>query len=967
MSVRIRTAFISAIVLLLFVSLFFVISTFFTQQGLTETIKRDLLLSADILDDLVSTKVDLLRAQADTVAAVLDEVEDEERIKAILDDHLPDYDDFLALTVVDRDGVVAEAGVATTDAALVGSEYAKAAFEGESVISTTRIDEDTGTLVMHVCVPIDAKHVLSVTIDGMTFSDLLSPYRLWDSGHVYMIDETGTVLANYRTNMVTERRNYTIMMETDPTVTPVGNFVKNALAGESGFDVYNFDGGDRLCYFFVPHTTAVNWRVVVVAPLAESPAAGVQNGLNISAFILGILGIIAAIILSVPMSEPYYKVHEQAISLEEASNAASKATEAKSQFLANMSHEMRTPLNAIIGLSELTLDSDTINEQDRNNVEKVYASGMILLTIINDILDLSKIESGNFDIVNDTYDVSSMINDTANTNIVRIGTKPIEFKLDVSPDLPCKLFGDELRIKQVFNNLLSNAFKYTRSGTVVWKIWSENDEEGAWLVSSIIDTGIGIKEEDVKRLFAAYNQVDVKSNRSVEGTGLGLSIALNLVQAMRGRIDVQSEYGVGSTFTVRMFQGLEDECVIGKELADKLMSFNLVDHKRNNKKQLQRMQMPYARVLVVDDVPTNLDVVRGILKPYAMQVDCVLSGEEAVSLIKGGYPIYDAILMDHMMPAMDGVEATAIIRSLDSEYARTIPILALTANAIVGNEEMFLSNGFQAFLSKPIDIVAMDAALRRFVRDKDKERRWQEEHEDASESASIVGCDADGGGTALESDADKTQESSNGNAAISAILFGIDNLDVRVGLSRFSNDVGLYCEVLESYLKNTPSLLDTLRATAENDLEAYAICVHGMKSSSRNIGCEEIGAAAEALEKAAKTNDVNFVAKNNEQLIYDVESMLDALRNALVAIKGGPIAAAKERKSQPDLQTLIALRDACANFRVDAVDSELSKLNNYTYARGSELIEWLSEQAVLMNYEEMRGRLDTELALRGSA
>jgi signal transduction histidine kinase/CheY-like chemotaxis protein len=455
---------------------------------------------------------------------------------------------------------------------------------------------------------------------------------------------------------------------------------------------------------------------LVGCDVSDVQYAAVMNPLL--ALLVGGIALIIALMVFI-----FFKLNRENKLLAELNEVAQSAANAKSNFLANMSHEMRTPLNAIIGLSELSLSSGELAESSADNVAKVYNSGVTLLGLVNDILDLSKIEAGRFEVVPAAYDLPSLINDTVNLNIMRIGEKPIIFDLEVDGSLFSSLYGDELRIKQVFNNLLSNAFKYTRKGRVSWSISSEHDGESVWLVSEIKDSGIGIRPEDVSKLFMDYNQVDVKSHRAVEGTGLGLAITKNLVQMMDGSIEVESTYGEGSSFHVRLRQGFVSDTRIGDDVAKNLKHFKYSDEKRLRSEKLIRIRLPYARVLVVDDVPVNLDVARGMMQPYQMQIDCVTSGEEAVELVRDGEVRYNAIFMDHMMPVMDGIEATRIIREeIGTDYAKSVPIIALTANAIAGNEELFLGKGFQAFLSKPIDIERMDQVIRKWVRDRELEK-----------------------------------------------------------------------------------------------------------------------------------------------------------------------------------------------------------------------------------------------------
>jgi CheY-like chemotaxis protein len=415
-----------------------------------------------------------------------------------------------------------------------------------------------------------------------------------------------------------------------------------------------------------------------------------------------------------------------------------------------MSHEIRTPLNAVIGLSEIELRGN-LPESSRNNIMQIHQSGSSLLGIINDILDISKIEAGAFELIPVVYETAPFIYDTVNLNRIRIGSKQINFVLEINGDFPKKLVGDELRVKQILNNLLSNAVKYTKEGTVTLSVSSPSTEsalfiEGASSIEdvssaaneplvkavrdnetilrfSVQDTGIGIRKEDMDKLFSGYTQLDTKANRMIEGTGLGLEITKNLVEMMGGSVIVESEYGKGSVFTVTLVQELlpsaegTDLAVIGEEVAENLRNFRYVsDRKRDD---IAPAWMPHGRVLIVDDVPINIMVVEGLLEPYGLMVDSVLSGQEAVEKIISEEHSYDLVFMDHMMPGMDGIETTKVIRAWEKDQAKEqIPIIALTANALAGNIDIFLSAGFDGFISKPIDIVQIDDALNKWVRDK---------------------------------------------------------------------------------------------------------------------------------------------------------------------------------------------------------------------------------------------------------
>jgi signal transduction histidine kinase/ABC-type amino acid transport substrate-binding protein/ActR/RegA family two-component response regulator len=411
-------------------------------------------------------------------------------------------------------------------------------------------------------------------------------------------------------------------------------------------------------------------------------------------------------------------LRDTSVRLESALADAKEANSAKSNFLAQMSHEIRTPMNAVIGLSQLMLDGERLPREIETNLEKIYGAGSTILSIVNDLLDISKIESGRFELYPAQYETPSLINDVITQNIMRIGEKPVKFRLEADENLPALLHGDDLRVKQIFNNLLSNAFKYTNAGTVDWRLTFEREDGFVWLVSSIADTGIGMTRESLSKLFSEYNQVDAATNRKVEGTGLGLAITKRMAEMMGGSVTVESEYGKGSVFTVRLRQGFVSDTPIGKEVAENLMSLRYNLPKRGGGLKLKRADLSHAHILVVDDVPTNLDVMRGMLKPYNVNVDCASSGRQAIMMIRSQKPRYSAVFMDHMMPEMDGIEATKNIREkIGTDYARTVPIIALTANAIVGNDAMFLENGFQDFVPKPVDMAKLDAVLRRWVKE----------------------------------------------------------------------------------------------------------------------------------------------------------------------------------------------------------------------------------------------------------
>jgi signal transduction histidine kinase/DNA-binding NarL/FixJ family response regulator len=615
---------------------------------------------------------------------------------------------------------------------------------------------------------------------------------------------------------------------------------------------------------------------------------------------------------------------------------AEAASRSKSAFLATMSHEIRTPLNAIIGLSDIELQKE-LPKDARINLEKIHNSGDALLAIINDILDISKIETGNFDLIPVDYDIPSLVNDTVQLNIVRIGSKNLIFKLKIDETIPVRLFGDELRIKQILNNLLSNAFKYTEKGSVTLIISWEKRGDDAWVIFAIQDTGQGIRQQDLPKLFSEYRQLDAKANRHIEGTGLGLSITKNLVSLMEGKIGVESEYGKGSVFTVRLPQRIVDETPIGETIARNLESFRFKDVHYNQSLRLARSYMPYGKVLVVDDVETNLDVAKGLMLPYGLSIDTASSGSEAIGKIRAAgdgdeASRYDAIFMDHMMPGMDGLEAVRIIRNeLSGNYGRTVPIIALTANALAGNEKMFLAHGCNAFISKPIDIMQLDTALNTWVRDKQSVETLKK----------------------AEMELAKTRKNEPDTSGIldNITVAGIDTVQ---GQQRYNGETA-YLNILRSWCLHTPALLEKLKDPSPESLPEYSIAVHGLKGSSYGIFANDIGKKAEELEGFAKAGDLSSVQAANSIFIETVELLLADLEKLLEKAASGK---ARKKAAAPDPALLAKLLDATKHYKSTLMEEILADIELYDYESGGELVVWLREQMDNLEYDAICSRLE---------
>ena len=393
-----------------------------------------------------------------------------------------------------------------------------------------------------------------------------------------------------------------------------------------------------------------------------------------------------------------------------------ESNRAKSRFLARMSHEIRTPITAVMGISEIQLQNLDLPPLIEESFAKIHSSSILLLGIINDILDLSKIEAGKMELVCEKYNVASMVSDVAHLHLAYLGSKDIVFSMNVDEELPAYLEGDPLRIGQIMNNIISNAFKYTKSGTVELSLQCLKDEEDVEQVTLIIcvqDTGMGMTPEQVNALYSDYTRFHERGNLHISGTGLGMPIVYSLAQMMNAYIELDSEVGKGTSVIVYIPQKVASPEVLGRETVLQLQQFEPCARTAAKRFDFTPEPMPYGRVLVVDDVEANLYVARGLLAFYKLNIEICESGYEAIEKIRQGN-VYDIIFMDHMMPGLDGIETMRIMRTMRYPH----PIVALTANALIGQAEAFIKDGFDGFISKPIRTKHLNTILIRHIRDK---------------------------------------------------------------------------------------------------------------------------------------------------------------------------------------------------------------------------------------------------------
>jgi signal transduction histidine kinase/CheY-like chemotaxis protein/HPt (histidine-containing phosphotransfer) domain-containing protein len=773
------------------------------------------------------------------------------------------------------------------------------------------------TWCIRIMVPIINKRLNeSVAIIGCQFNiNLIQPlvektikdYNEVSSMAIYT--NSGFVLANYLPEVIGGK-----LVEVEKQYGDFLNPVADAINKAREYEVSNYD----------PDLKTTMVMSIAPIPLAASPTTWsvmigsteayilkdvkVMTKFTITLMIIVVLAAVALIIVL--------------IRVDAAKTKADTESKHKSAFLANMSHELRTPLNVVIGLTDLILEDEKLDKHITENLVKISNAGSTLLSIVNDILDSSKIESGNLTLSPVEYYTSSLLNDVATLSIARLGEKPIVFRLDITDDLPNKLYGDDLRVKQVLTNLLTNAVKYTQQGSIELRMRCTRDGDSMWMDIAVKDTGMGISKENIKSLFSDYYQVDDKANRHIEGTGLGLAITKRLVKMMEGHINVESERGKGSTFSLRIRQGYVDDAVLGADVSEKLRNFSYIDDKRLSTQKLVRINLNYARVLVVDDMQTNLDVASGLLSKYQMQVDCLTNGQAAIDRIKSGTPVYNAVFMDHMMPGMDGIETADRIRALGTEYAKKIPIIALTANAIQGTDKMFIAHDFKAFISKPIDVMELDSVLKKWVRDKNRE------------------------------DVPVTAEPSVGEEK--KIVIEIPGVDTKKGLSLYVGDTKIYLSLLRSYIANTPKILEKLRAVSAENLSDYVITVHGLKGTSAGIGAEGILTAALDLESLSRAGDLQGVLAKNDKLIADAEVIVANIKEWLDKNDGHE---AKPKLKAPDRELLKRLRECCENYDIDGIDKVMSKLESADYEEDAELVKWIREKIDISKMSEVARRL----------
>lgn len=611
--------------------------------------------------------------------------------------------------------------------------------------------------------------------------------------------------------------------------------------------------------------------------------------------------------------------HKYMEELIELKNKADVANKAKNKFLANMSHEIRTPMNAIIGMADIII-RDTENERILENAVNIKNAGKSFISIINDILDLSKIESGKMEIINEPYSLSKAIYEIDNLIKLRIKDKPVTFEITIDENIPDSFYGDEVRLKQVLINLLNNAVKFTDYGKISLKLGFEIiDAEKGRLKAVVEDTGCGIKDKNIQLLFKSFQRIDTKKNILIGGTGLGLSICKSIVELMDGNIGVKSKYKEGSSFYFDVVQ----KYYATEQSALKAFEESRV-YKRTEQNNKSLFIAPKAKILVVDDNIINIKVMEGILEPYKMKIETATSGYECLDILEKEK--FDIIFMDHMMPGLDGIETLKRIRSMEGEYYRAVPVIALTANVVSGIRDKFLSEGFNDYISKPIDTAVINKCIKNIL-PKDF----------------IIECES-------EMEIHERDD----------INLIIPDVDTKLGLKYSNNNINNYIDVLKCICSDSEERKRLIMECKNNkDIKGYTIQVHGLKGVCASIGANRLAELAKAHETAGKKGNAKFIEDNFEQFIAQYDSLIAGIQNALAEFEAvkEEIQIIDKVLTKEEVASVIALVDS---FERDEAVDKLREIKAYTLtSRQKDIIDKAFNLLENLLYDEAMEELNS--------
>ncbi|MBO4749190.1 MAG: response regulator [Lachnospiraceae bacterium] len=746
---------------------------------------------------------------------------------------------------------------------------------GESTIVSPYVDAQTGAVIISFSRQLsDGESVLSLDVTMNEIQTIVQGVTIKGKGYSMIVNEDGMIIAHRDASM---NGQYIGQLE---EYEEVAKHLQN-----NGVTSFQADIHGQKCTVFVADVLN-QWNAVIIVENEELyGAVKSQLIVNVLVYLIsfGIMSLVCFIayrsvirnsrrIEELKINEQKQEYEAKVLRLEK--TAADAANKAKGDFLAEMSHEIRTPINAVLGMNEMIL-RESSEKNVRQYAENIQVSGKTLLSIVNDILDFSKIEDGKMELVPVSYDLAGLILNLVNSIQGRAQAKNLEFEVEVDEKLPSVLQGDDVRITQIIMNLLTNAVKYTEQGKVTFTVRQGgrtrvDDHDYVLLDVSVKDTGIGIKEEDRKKLFESFERLEEKRNRNIEGTGLGMAIVVKLLSMMGSEIHLDSVYGKGSVFSFRLQQRIMSDQPIG-DYAEHVTN----DERRQREKTY--LYAPNARVLLVDDNAMNLEVAKNLLKRNGITPDLVASGSEAIERIR--VKRYDIVFLDHMMPRMDGIETLAKLREegLFKKGGGTV-VIALTANAVVGARETYLSAGFDDYLSKPIDAKKLEDQLCKYLPKElqgfCKDTRQQEMPEENDDDFSLEFLP--GEGEVMTPDMSKKP--------VDQVLEEVRKLglDVDKGLVYCADDEAFYVSMLDDYATAfDEKSRDLKNLYGQKDWKEYRVLIHAIKSNSKTIGAEDLSERARLLEEAASQENMHFLNLEHGNFMKEYEILVRNLRHVL--------------------------------------------------------------------------------------
>ena len=707
---------------------------------------------------------------------------------------------------------------------------------GQPLVVNPYVDAQTGNVIISVCKALtDTNNVLGLDLTLTDVQKTVEGIQIDGNGYGFVLNYDGTVVAHHDSSE--KGKNYS----EDPDKKEI---YERIMSVDKGCFEMVIDG--KICTVFVD-SVHDQWHLAIVVE-KSALMKNTWNVLIVSVFIgLFVFALISIFYIAgyrherkvnkrmeeMKATEQKREYEAKILQLEKA--AADTANKAKSDFLADMSHEIRTPINAVLGMNEMIL-RESKDEQILDYSTNIKSAGNTLLSIINNILDFSKIEDGKMTLVPAEFDTAEFITNLVNTISERARAKGLEFVTEIDESVPSKLYGDDVRISQIVMNLLTNAVKYTERGSVTLRMKNNGITDGSVkLRVEVSDTGIGIKDEDLGKLFESFKRIEEKRNRHIEGTGLGISIVCKLLAMMDSKLEVESQYAIGSTFGFNLKLRVTDPEPVGKyeEKRKSVLSHDEEAH----------IYAPKARILVTDDNGMNLKVAINFMKIFGITPVTCSSGAETVELMRKEK--FDIVFLDHMMPNMDGIETLKVLK--DEDLLGGAVVIALTANAVVGAEAQYLSAGFDGYLSKPITVNDIEKTLKKYLPSGVIENG-------ASEAPGVK------------------------SSKLSLDKLRALGLNVDAALVYTCNDEDFYMELLTDYAESAADKCHDLSAYLENgDIKNYEILVHSLKSASKTVGADGVSEQARALEEASRNKDMSFVNEHHGAFVESFTSLAEKI------------------------------------------------------------------------------------------